>query len=135
MTDAAQPEVAEISNKLGSTAGNALGSALQTAWWFSLGLLATLGEQTTRVAGGLVEKGRAVEPGVVRPMKRAASELSAAAQRSRMSRPRLPSVRMPALLPADGPSKEEFDRLVKEVKSLRERLAESVDRDKQKEQP
>jgi polyhydroxyalkanoate synthesis regulator phasin len=110
----------------------ATGTTFQRARWLALGLLTTLGEQTTRVAQALVEKGREVEPGVLESVKRTTSGVSEAtgnvgAGLRRMTAA-LGEVRVPAALRRTArPTKEEFERLVEEVKDLRARIEHETD--------
>ena len=105
-----------------------IAGALQKAWWLALGLAATVGEQTTRAAEALVEKGRHVEPHVSDPLRRAASGMSGVAEgaRSRVKRAAagLGSVGVPAGFRGrpPAPTMKEFERLSAEVRELRSRL-------------
>jgi hypothetical protein len=130
MTDTARSET--IVPDASGRGHSVIGSAVQQTWWLGLGLLATLGEQTARVAGALVEKGREMEPFVMKPVRRVASEVSEATEsaRSRLRRVAgdLGDVRVPAALRgAARPTKEEFEKLVDEVKELRARLGDKID--------
>ena len=104
--------------------GRAFGMAFRKTWWLGLGVLATLGEQTTRAASALVDKGREVEPSVVGPMRNATAGFMGAAPGVRLRRATdALRDRVPTLLRrATSPTKEEFERLQQEVRSLRERL-------------
>lgn len=107
----------------------AVGAAVQQTWWFALGLVATVVEQAARAADALVEKGREIEPTIVAPVRRAASEVSGAAGgagarlKHAATRVDLPSV----LHRAAAPTKEEFEKLAAEVRELRARLGEKID--------
>ena len=129
MTDTAQSEA--VDSERSTSLSAAVGATLQHSWWLALGLLATVGEQTTQVAETLIQKGRAVEPSVLNPVRRAASAMSEVAEdagtRLRRVAARLDNVRMSTALrhPA-GPTKEEFESLVEEVKDLRAKVADKM---------
>jgi polyhydroxyalkanoate synthesis regulator phasin len=130
MADAARSET--IYPERSERGRSVIGSAIQQTWWLGLGLLATLGEQTARVAVALVEKGREMEPFVLKPVRRVASEVSEATEgasvRLRRIAGDLGDVRVPAALRgAARPTKEEFEKLVDEVKELRARLGDKID--------
>jgi polyhydroxyalkanoate synthesis regulator phasin len=108
-----------------------IGTAIQQTWWLGLGLLATVGEQTSRVADALVQRGREVEPAVLKPVKRAASGVSEATEsagsRLRRMAGDLGDARIPSVLRgAARPTREEFDKLVEEMKELRARLEDKI---------
>ncbi len=98
---------------------------LQQAWWLTLGLLTTVGEETTRVAETLIEKGRGVDPKVAEPVRRAASEFSGAArsagERVKRAASGFAERRRASGTPA-APTAEEFERLKEEVRELRARV-------------
>jgi polyhydroxyalkanoate synthesis regulator phasin len=129
MADTALPE--RIVSEDAERAYSLIGAAIQQSWWLGLGLLATVGEQTARVADALVQKGREVEPAVLRPVKRAASSVSEATEGASAQLRRIAgdvgNVRIPAVLRgAARPTREEFDKLVEEIKDLRARLEEKI---------
>jgi hypothetical protein len=129
MADTALPE--RILSEDAERAYSLIGAAIQQSWWLGLGLLATLGERTARVADVLVQKGREVEPAVLRPVKRAASSVSEATEgasaRLRRVAGDVGNVRIPAVLRgAARPTREEFDKIVEEIKELRARVEEKI---------
>jgi hypothetical protein len=89
-----------------------------------LGIVATVVEQSARAADALVEKGRRFEPTVVAPVRRVASEVTGAAggagARLKVAASR---VDLPAVMHrAAAPTKDEFDKLVEEVRELRAKI-------------
>ena len=107
-----------------SDTGRAGPGVLQRAWWLALGILITVGEQTTRVAETLVEKGRGAEPKV----KRAASELPGLAGEVTAGIKRAATKLAGSARRREGgtsaPWAEEFQKLAEEVRQLRTRLTE-----------
>ncbi|HEY8535782.1 MAG TPA: hypothetical protein VIL25_05015 [Vicinamibacterales bacterium] len=97
---------------------------VQQAWWLTLGLLTTIGEETTRVAERLIEKGRGVDPQVAEPVRRVASEFSDAARNAgeRVKRAASSFSWRRRESGASAPTLEEFERLKEEVRELRARV-------------
>jgi polyhydroxyalkanoate synthesis regulator phasin len=97
---------------------------LQQAWWLTLGLLTTIGEGTTKAAETLIEKGRAVDPKVAEPVKRAASEVSGAARDAgeRVKRAAADFAKRGRSATPARPTAEEFEQLREEVRELRARV-------------
>ncbi|HEX7087958.1 MAG TPA: hypothetical protein VF198_16480 [Vicinamibacterales bacterium] len=97
---------------------------LQQAWWLTLGLLTTVGEETPRIAEALIEKGRGIDPKVAEPVRRAASEFSSAARSAgeRMKRAASGFAERRRGSRAATPTAEEFERLKEEVRELRARV-------------
>lgn len=108
--------------------GIGVGPTLRKAWWLGLGIFATVGEQTARVADALVQKGRDVEPSVVSPIKRVAGGLSNIAQKPRELGQRtsaaLTTIAGAQPSEATTPTREQFEKLAEEVRTLRQRLGE-----------
>ena len=126
MTETVRSEAEVVQKTFNPVA--AVGTALHQTWWLALGIVATVVEQAARVADTLVEKGRDVEPTVLRPVRRAAAEVTDAAEGAG-ERLRLAAARvdLPAVLHrAATPTKEEFDRLVEEVRELRAKVAKKT---------
>lgn len=48
-----------------------VGALLRWIWWFDLGVVAITGRQVVRLVNAVVEKGKEVEPTVVKPFKKA----------------------------------------------------------------
>ena len=108
--------------------GGSVGTFLRQTWWLGLGVFAVIGEQTARAANALVDKGREIEPSVVRPVRSATAGLAGATQRIQLGRATgALRDRMPSLLSGASVPKEEFDKLREEVNSLRRRLGESLE--------
>ena len=130
MTDMARSEA--VFPERAERASSLIGTTIRQAWWLGLGLLATAGEQTARVAEALVEKGREVEPAVLKPVRSVASGVSdvtgSAGARLRRIAADLRDVDVPAALRgAARPTREEFQKLVDEVKELRARLGDKIE--------
>jgi hypothetical protein len=130
MADRAQSEA--VFPKTSESGLSGVRATVQRAWWLALGVLATVGQQTTRLAGALVEKGSEVEPSVLEPVRRAAARVCDATEgagtRLRGVVGKIGDLDVPGLRRVAGPTKEEFERLVDEVKDLRARLGDRIEK-------
>ncbi|MGE5646851.1 MAG: hypothetical protein ACM336_13775 [Acidobacteriota bacterium] len=102
---------------MATTPRDTAANALRGVWYASLGLAAVIGEETGRIVGTLVKKGREIEPSVLETGRKAGQGVSDA------------GARLKGLADKVGfPTRQEIDELKAKIDALSAKLEEATRR-------